>query len=434
MLEKRGLTISLSLGLLVGLTAAGLAWREAPAPREPPRPMLITKVVPPAGSAAPRVPMPTAVVVPVGPPVPASLIQPERARLKDGKLVQSLDKRGVVEYSLVPELQRVAMETLRNGEVPFGAVVAIEPSTGRVLTYAQHSEEDSTLKRIPVMANPPAASIFKLITAAALLEHSEVTPETRVCFHGGHRGLTAASLVDDPAKDSKCETMAEALGRSTNQVFGKLALAHLDATVLGKYAKAFRFNETLPFEVPVELSQATFADDRLEFARTAAGFYNTHLSPMHGALIAAAIANDGLMMTPHVVDRLRVGDEITYQSTPVGLGRAIKESTARVLGNMMVSTTTTGTAGPYFRNRDEVMEGIQVAGKTGSLSADQPDGSKLSFSWWVGFAPLEKPEIALAVLVVNREAWKIKSSLVAREVLEAHFGAKYEKPARRSRR
>ncbi len=434
MLEKRGLTVSLSLGLLVGLTAAALAWRESPAPREPPRPMLITKkVVPPAGSAAPRVPMPNSVVVPVGPELPTSLIQPDRARLKDGKLIQDLGKRGVLVYSLVPELQRVATETLRDGEVPFGAVVAIEPKTGRVLVYAQHSEEQPGLARIPLMANPPAASIFKLVTAAALLEQSEVTPETRVCYHGGHRGLTAASLVDDPAKDTKCETMSEALGRSTNQVFGKLAQAYLDPKVLTQYAAAFRFNQTLPFELPVELSQATFGGEPLEFARTAAGFYNTHLSPLHGALVAAAIANEGVMMTPHVVDRLRLGEENGYVATPVPIGRVIKDTTARVLGNMMLTTTTVGTSGPYFRNRDEVMEGVDVAGKTGSLSADQDDGTRLSFSWWVGFAPLEKPEIAVAVLVVNREAWKIKSSLVAREVLEAHFGAKYVKPQRRRR-
>ena len=467
MLESRAVTICVSLGLVIGLGAAVVAWKETPLPKEPPKPALVTKATQPAAPAAARLPL-----VPestTGPNVPASLIQPERAKLVPGgkrgpgKLIQDLGKRGSLEYGIVPELQKTAIDVLAAGEVPFGAVVAIEPSTGRILAWAQHSEEQPSLRRIPLMANPPAASVFKLVTAAALIEQAGVMPETQVCYHGGHRGLTARSLEDDPRKDKQCETFAQALGNSTNQIFGKLAIGNIDQSALETFSNRFWFNRTIPFDLPAEVSSAQIPElsdvdalgaagldkdaaesgkapsldglsrlDRdarlkavLPFARTAAGFENTHLSPLHGAMIAAAIANEGVMMAPLLVERhVMPTKEVAYEARPRPLGRVMKVETAKVLADMMLTTTTEGTAGAYFRNRDAVMDGIDISGKTGSLSSPDGSGGRFSVTWWVGFSPRENPEIAIAALVINRDAWKVKATLVAREVMEAHYRSK----------
>jgi peptidoglycan glycosyltransferase len=466
MLESRAVTICVSLGLVIGLGAAVVAWRETPLPKEPPKPALVTKPTQPAAPAAAR--LPSAPESTTGPDVPTSLIQPERAKLVSGgrrgtdKLVQDLGKRGSLEYGIVPDLQKTALEVLAAGEVPFGAVVAIEPSTGRILAWAQHSEEQPSLRRIPLMANPPAASVYKLVTAAALIEQAGVTPETQVCYHGGHRGLAARNLEDDPRKDKQCETFAQALGNSTNQIFGKLAIANIDQGALEKFSNQFWFNRTIPFDLPAEISSAQIPElpdldgaaaeggddaakknktqnldglsrlDRdarlnavLPFARTAAGFENTHLSPLHGAMIAAAIANEGVMMAPLLVDRhVMPTKEVVYEAQPRPLGRVMKVETAQVLADMMLTTTTEGTAGAYFRNRDAVMDGIDISGKTGSLSSPDGNGGRFSVTWWVGFSPRENPEIAVAALVINRDAWKVKATLVAREVMEAHYRSK----------
>ncbi len=454
MLERRGLVVSLSLGLLVGLTATALAWRETPKHREPaPLPTSIGRP-----KAAPPVDPEPLEESPTGLVLPAGMIRPDRARPdKSGKrLIQDLGQRGTLEYSLDPKVQAAAIETLEKADVPYGALVAIEPTTGRVLAYVSYSATQPGLVKVPVMANPPAASVFKLITGAALLEHGKVTPEEQVCYHGGHRGLTADNLIDDPLRDTKCESLAVAIGKSTNQVFGKLADRRLSSAVLDKYARAFRFGAALPFDLAVETSQAHLPPDpapeadgkpkgdaadhvnaidatRLERARTAAGFYNTHMSPLHAALVAAAIGNQGLMMTPHLVASHRMDDTLLYQATPVPIGRVIEPATASALADMMVTTTTIGTAGAYFRNRSSVLDGVDVAGKTGSLTAKGDDGSRLLFSWWVGFAPAKNPEIAIAALAVNNEQWRLKGALLARKALEAWW-AEHHAPVPRHAR
>ena len=116
----------------------------------------------------------------------------------------------------------------------------------------------------------------------------------------------------------------------------------------------------------------------------------------------------------------------------------MQERTAQVLTDMMIHTTGTGTAGPYFRKRGKPLVGIRVAAKTGTLSAKAEDGTRHRFSWWVGFAPAENPQIAVSAMVVNVGAWRIKSSYLAREVLEEYFDtvktADKEQPRRSSAR
>ena len=106
---------------------------------------------------------------------------------------------------------------------------------------------------------------------------------------------------------------------------------------------------------------------------------------------------------------------------PRPLGRSVTEKTARTLAGMMVNTTESGTAGAYFRKRSRSLHGIDVAGKTGSLSARGQGNERHFFSWFVGFAPAKDPKIAVAALVVNIGPWRIKSSYLARETLEMFF-------------
>ena len=101
-----------------------------------------------------------------------------------------------------------------------------------------------------------------------------------------------------PALDRRCDTLAFGLGKSQNAIIAKLATRHLTATELARVGRSFGFDQAIPFEIPVEPSHLDVPADGLEFARTAAGFWHLTLSPMHGALVAAAIANRGQMPTP----------------------------------------------------------------------------------------------------------------------------------------
>ncbi|GAB4213985.1 MAG: penicillin-binding transpeptidase domain-containing protein [Sandaracinaceae bacterium] len=301
-------------------------------------------------------------------------------------------------------------------EVPEAGFVALDPSTGRVLAYVSHRGRDSAAADLARDAGAPAASVFKIITGAALLE-SGVRSTTRVCYHGGESRLVASLLDPNPALDRTCATLAEAMGSSLNVVFARLADQHLDAPTLSRYAQAFGFGQTLPFDLASSPSEIDIPTDRLEFARTSAGFWHSHLSPLHGALIAATVANGGTMPRVGIVDRLIDRDgHVVHRFEPAPYREVIGRDTATALNRMMRLTVTRGTSRRAFhddRGRPFLPD-IEVAGKTGTLSSERP---YRGYTWWVGFAPADRPTIALATLVVNTPEWRIKASHAAVEAL-----------------
>jgi penicillin-binding protein A len=339
---------------------------------------------------------------------------------REGNQLVAVDAFGRrIELSVLPALQERAARIFADNQVPYGALVAIEPESGRILAYVSHSSANPHAEDLARDPTPPAASVFKLITASALVD-AGVTPDTSVCYNGGSSRLQAANLVDDKRRDGRCASLADALGSSINAVIAKLADRHLDPATLRRYASSFGFGQKLPLSLPLPASAFDVPDERLEFARTAAGFWHVHMSPLHAALIAAAFANDGSMPRPTLVQRVVGPDGSVYASPHGELRSVVSKATARTVGRMMLRTVRDGTCRNSFmdaRGRP-ALPGVQVAGKTGSLSANDP---YRAYSWWVGFAPAEKPTIAVAALVVNSETWRIKSSFVARELLHEYL-------------
>lgn len=309
---------------------------------------------------------------------------------------------------------------LEQYDVPYGAVVAVEPASGRVLAYVSHSSAQPGGPDQVLDASAPSASVFKLITSAALLDHG-VEPGTTTCYHGGFSALSPSELKDNPALDSACVSLSSALGSSVNVVFGKLALKHLDAQKLTRYASAFGFGQTLPFDTKPEPSRLDVPAEPVEFARTAAGFWHMHMSPLHAAMIASTVANQGRMMRPYIIDRIEDDKGHPVARTEPELHRTVIERrTAEQLARMMRTTVTHGTARKTFYDDhgNPFLPGIEVAGKTGTLSKERP---YRGYTWWVGFAPADKPTIAIAALVVNSPKWRIKAGLVAREALRYYL-------------
>ena len=338
----------------------------------------------------------------------------------NGNLVHHLEQHGTAVLSLDPGLQEHVAKILARYRIPFGAVVALEPSTGRVLAYVSHSSADPEAGDLARDPSPPSASVFKVITTAALLD-AGVGPNRRVCYGGGRRKLVEADLIDDPDRDRHCLTLQDALGYSANAVFAKLADRHLDRPTLERYASAFGFGHSLPFDARTPASPMEVPEERVEFARTAAGFWHMYMSPLHGALIAATIANRGVMPRASMIDRVVDGSgrQLSVRQ-PTAFRPVIPSSTARVLGKMMTRTVTHGTSRRAFFDQQgrAFLPGVKVAGKTGSLTQPRPFRD---YSWWIGFAPLEKPTIALAALVVNSPRWRIKASYLARETLRHYL-------------
>lgn len=354
---------------------------------------------------------------------------PREHRAEGERRVADLDGGGRAVLTLDPTLQAHVEDVLRRYEVPFGALVAMEPGSGRVLAYVSHSSANPDAGDLVLDPTPPTASVFKVITGAALID-AGVSPDTRVCYTGGGSRLTARHLEDRPG-EARCATLAQAMGSSINAVFAKLADRHLDASTLERYASAFAFGQRLPFDVPTPASPYEVPTDRLERARTAAGFWHMHMSPLHGALIAATIANDGRMPQAAIVERVEAADgSVRYEHEPRMYRNVISRRTARAVNRMMRNTVARGTARRTFHDPrgNAFLPGIEVAGKTGTLSTERP---YRGYTWFVGFAPADEPTIAVAALVVNTPRWRIKASYLAREALRMYL---VEEPRRRAAR
>lgn len=310
-----------------------------------------------------------------------------------------------VPLTLDAHLQQRVEQLLKNYAPPYAAVAAIEPATGRVLALAQYSR--SGARDLGLRAVYPAASVFKVVTAAALLEKG-VDPDKEVCFHGGKHRIQPKLLEDSP-RDHTCLDMGEALSRSANVVFAKLAHAHLTPEALRAEAGKFGFNRAMDFDQPLEKSAANIPDTPFEFATTAAGFGQVFLSPLHGALLAATVGNRGEMPAPTLL-----ADE-----KPAAPREVLQAKIADRIASMMAETVTEGTARKAFRERGRpVLRGIEVAGKTGSLDDRHPFHD---YTWFVGFAPKDHPTIAVAAVVVNDLIWRIRAPYIARETLRYYL-------------
>jgi cell division protein FtsI/penicillin-binding protein 2 len=318
--------------------------------------------------------------------------------------------------SVTPRLQQGLEKLLADYRVPVGAAVLLDPKTGRVLALAEHVQ-NGPRGRVALQPIAPAASVFKIVTSAALLERG-IDPDSEVCFHGGKHRIQKALLADNPRRDRRCLTLASALGRSANVVFAKLAGRDLSAELLRVEAGRLLFNADIPFDWPVEPSPARISDDPFELATTAAGFGPVRLSPLHGALLAGVVANGGRFLPPRVVDEV----EGAPAPAPGEARQLIRPEVAAALARMMQTTVTEGTARKIFRRdrwaRRSALREVTVAGKTGSLSEPSP---YRDYSWFVGFAPVEDPQVAVAAVVVNERLWRVKAPFVAHEALKAYF-------------
>lgn len=346
-------------------------------------------------------------------------VRAQTIRLAGRRYVADLTDGGRAELTLDPRLQQSTEELLRAFQIPFGAAVVVSVPDGRVLAMVGRSAADPRLgvEELALRAWAPAASVFKVVSAAALVENG-VAGNTRTCYHGGVSSVLADNLIDLPALDRRCDTLAFGLGKSQNAIFAKLATRHLTAADLTRVGRSFGFDEAIPFELPIEPSHLDVpADDGLEFARTAAGFWHSTLSPMHGALVAAAIANRGQMPAPMLIDRARDRDGYPVTLPVAAPRRVVAAAAAREVGRMMELTTRIGTAKGTFRDRrGRRLLPVEVAGKTGTLSAET-DRGYVSYSWFVGYAPADRPTIAFAVVLGNNPVWRIKATYVGRHIV-----------------
>jgi cell division protein FtsI/penicillin-binding protein 2 len=326
-------------------------------------------------------------------------------------------RNNIVFYTLDPDLQEFVSRTVNQADAPHVAVVALNPKTGAILAIAGRS---ASIPGIEYHNGFPAASLFKVVTAAAAVEEAGIEPDSLIQFRGGTYTLNQGNYIPNPAADRRVMSVGEALGRSCNPVFGRLGSTLLNGSILERYAHKFGFNRSLKIEVPMRPSTAQIpGDDRFELSRTSAGFGEVRISPVHAAALVAGIGNGGLLPRPYLIERVADADGVTIEKTePEALQRIIQPETARSLLEMMRYTTTIGTSRREFmRGGRPALGDIEVAGKTGTLSGSNPAGLN---NWFIGTAPIQSPELAVAVITVDANH-SSKASRLGRLVMQKYF-------------
>jgi hypothetical protein len=333
-----------------------------------------------------------------------------------GRLSEELDRPYPlgplrVEYTLDAELMRHVFDVLRQGRVELGNVVVMEPVSGRVLAYAA-----TDVERFPPTRPYPAASLVKVITAAAALDQSPGLARLPCRFSGSPYRLTPARI--DPPPTGRTISLRRALATSNNQCLAQLAVHALGTQPLLSAIARFGW-----LDPPAPAHDPGRADPGLEpydLGRLGCGLAGSRITPLHAAQLAATLVH-GELVAPRWVERvLDTRDRELDLPAPPAPRRVLDPDLTQELRSMLVDTTQLGTARRAFRGRGgrPLLGPVSVAGKTGSLSGKSPDGR---YEWFIGVAPADSPRIAVATVLVQDALWWRTASQIAADVLRGVF-------------
>jgi cell division protein FtsI/penicillin-binding protein 2 len=352
----------------------------------------------------------------------AALIAPEilKNRLPASALWE--DKKLDFDYTIDPVLQEYTDALLKRYRPDYGALVAIDAATGEILTMSSytHGPSDTNLNLI---ATFPAASIFKIVTSAAALDMNKVTPNSTISFSGRSHTLYRRDVLNEKRNRwTRTMSLKEGFALSINCLFGKLGLYYVGAGNLLEYAHRYGFNSPLALDVPLALSQAIVPNDSDWAVVEAASGFNrlTTLSPIHGAMLAASIANDGVMMEPYLVKQAKDDNEILYRGQPHPLATPVVKQTNNELRELMRATILSGTSRKSFRKlvRNRNYPDVRFGGKTGSLSGLNPAGKT---EWFVGYVNYKGRRIAIGSVLVHKTVWRARASQIASAYFERYL-------------
>ena len=301
---------------------------------------------------------------------------------------EDLRPRGL-QITIDADLQQRAYEILARRR---GAVAAVRPDTGEVLALV--SSPGSPVTERAADALYPLGSVFKIVSAAAGIDTETVGIESlfedRAAWQIPGASLTIANPGNVPCGDSSQVSLLTSFVLSCDLAFAELAL-EMGSEVLEAYAAAFGFGTAMEFPlqtpIPVFGAERSSDPDLLASAGTGRLAYS---SPLHMASLAAVVANGGRMAVPHLVASWTDadGDVIERVGTPPER-RVVAAETAAELARMMERVITEGTG------QEATVAGYRVAGKTGTGR----DADGRNHAWFVGFAPVDSPTIALAVMI-----------------------------------
>lgn len=342
------------------------------------------------------------------------------------KLVLNIKNKTIIttpHYAFDQRLTLSIEKLFKSYNPDYGAFVAIDASSGRVLALVNHNPLDPWIQEhLALRATFPSASVFKVVTASAAIAERKLHAGSMITYNGRAHTLYKNHLFKETINRwTNHVTLKHAFAHSVNTVFGKLGVYNVGPIALKTYAQKFGFDRKINSDLPIQQGKSGITEDPWELAEAASGFTRSNtMSPLQGALIAAAIANDGIMMEPYAVNSLDNEDgKVIYTVQPKISETVIDMQTATEMKELMRETVESGTSRGSFRGFfKKSFKDLDVGGKTGSLTGTDPEGK---YDWFVGYATLGDQKIAISALTISKEYWKVKSSYIARKAMETYF-------------
>lgn len=328
-----------------------------------------------------------------------------------------------ISSTIDPQMQRRAEELLSTNRDRRAALVVVEADTGRLLALAG-IERRRNNPSVGLRADAPAASLFKVVTAAAALEEVSLDPSTRLTFVGRPHTLFRYQLKERTRRRGRVVTLTKSFANSNNPIFARLGVHKIGEDLLLWYARALGFDRRLPFELPLAVSKLPEPANDFQLGELACGYHrHTTMSPLHAALMVSVFINGGRFMEPYAVNRVTgAAGEVLYLGQPQSKGRLVSEETCQSMRELFEATVTKGTARRAFRrvNRDRILRGLQLGGKTGTLRG--PDRTEL-FEWFAGYGrdPDTGKALAICALVVHGKVRYSNPKRMARQMLKEAF-------------
>ncbi len=365
----------------------------------------------------------------------------------NGLLGGDTNPRGI-RLTLNHMLQTVAAEALGNQR---GSVVAVDPSTGAILAMVTYPRFDPNtligpnagaagaalevdphepLRNRAIDQTYPPGSVFKVITTASGLDTGLVSPSSEfadpVALELPGSDSTIENFNGRVCNNGTVVTLDVAFVRSCNTVFAQLGM-DLGGDQLGFTSQSFGYNNDVPFEFAVLSSffppPGTIGDNPPATAQNAIGQRDNRSTPLLMALTASAVANNGSIMVPYLVDEVFTSEGTVEQETkPTTWRRAMSPASAAVLSDLMEQVVISGTG------HRAAVPGVRIAGKTGTAEVT----GKAPHAWFIGFGPVgagpDTPQIAIAVVVESGGDFGESATggsvaaPIAQQVLAAFFG------------
>ncbi len=331
--------------------------------------------------------------------------------------------------TLDSELQKIAYDALGDRR---GAVVAMEPDTGKILAMVSKpafdpntvaddwttlisgdASEARLLNRATQGLYPPG-STFKIVTALEYMRENQGSWEDYTFDCDGIYEYDDYTIQCYHQTSHGYEDFALAFANSCNGAFANLGLS-LDLSKLYDLAEDLLFNKDLPISLAYSSSIYSMMEDAgdWEILQTSIGQGGTLITPMHNLMITSAIANGGTLMEPYVIDHVEnAGGSSVKKFKPKTYGNLMKSSEAEALTELMTGVVNEGT-GSALRT-----DSYQAAGKTGSAEFET---GKETHAWFVGFAPADDPKIAVCVIVEEGGSGGTAAAPIARQMFDAYL-------------